>query len=122
MVKINKYSVLIFSVIIYSCVPITHNINKFDITTRENINEIRTNGYYYSNKTNGSIVARILFKDGFYKELGVVNSEINNEYFRKYCDNIQSNPFKKLECMISNYDHFFKVNTNFLNRNSKIWE
>ncbi|OMQ12522.1 hypothetical protein [[Flexibacter] sp. ATCC 35103] len=123
MVKINKYSVLIFLVIIYSCVPITHNKNKFDIKKSESIDEIKTYGYYYSNnRNNESIVARLLFRDGFYKELGVVNSEINNKYFKKYCDNIESNCFKNLECMIDNYDNFFKIETNFLNRSSEIWD
>jgi len=123
MVKINKYSVLFFLIIIYSCVPVTHNLKKFDIKKSESIDELKTNGYYYSNnKTNESIVARILFKDGFYKQLGVVNSDINSEYFKKDCPNVQNDPFKKLECMIDNYDNFFKINTNFLNRNSEIWD
>lgn len=28
---------------------------------------------------------------------------------------------KMLECMLGNYEYFFKIKTNFLNRNAEIW-
>jgi len=105
MIRVNKFLVSIFLVINYSCVPVIHNKKKFDIQKHESINEIKTNGYYYSkSKSNESIVVRILFADGFCKELGIVNSEINNEYSKKYCESIQNNSFKNLECMMDNYE------------------
>jgi len=126
MVKINKLLVSVLSIMIYSCAPMIHNKDKFIVKVDANINELRTNGYYYtldstSKYGTNSIMARILFKEGYFKELGIINPNLDNQYFKKKCSEIQSNALKNLECMIDNYDYFFKIKTNFLNRNSSVW-
>jgi hypothetical protein len=126
-----NYLTLLFFVINYSCAPIVHNRNDFNFKEGQIIDGIQTNGYYYAynfskNQDSKSITVRILFKNGLYKQIGVVSSESDSDYFKKRCNNIQNNTyessFENIECMIDNYDYFFKVKTNFVNKNAEIWD
>lgn len=114
----------------YSCVPIIHNKQKFTLEGESNITAIKTKGYYYTldyskEKESKYIVTRILFKNGLFRQIGSIHSKSNSEYFSKKCFIEQNNTYKNsimnFDCMLNNYNYFFKIKTNFISRNAQVW-
>ena len=106
--------------------------NKRGLTVKKDlkITEIKTDGYYFAldssqEKDDKFINARILFEDGSFKDIGRISSKYTSEYFSKRCSANPTNTYQSsktnLECMLDNYEYFFKIKTNFLNRNAQIW-
>lgn len=130
MVKFLKYILFIFIIQLYSCVPMIHNKSRLTIKKSLRITEIKTDGYYFAldssqEKDDKFVDARILFEDGYFRDIGRISSKYTSEYFTKRCSVNPTNTYQSsksnLECMLDNYEYFFKVKTNFLNRNAQIW-
>lgn len=91
MVRFLNYLVVFFLIGIYfSCIPIVHNKKKITIQEGIKITEIETNGYYFARdyfkkNEDKSIVARILFENGTFREIGRISSKDTSEYFNKHC-------------------------------------
>lgn len=129
MVRFSVYILFFLIIIFYSCIPIVHNKSK--LIRKENlpITALKTEGYYFTvdqsrDKEDKFIVARLLFENGIFREIGRISLNDTSAY-KKRCPLTLINTYevsqRMLECMLDNYEYFFKIKTNFLNRNSKIW-